>query len=140
MINHCPVCGGVTSLNQPETSMRVSLGPFRICTCKREQEARNAVRVVEEKSDLTWWKRMPRQKNEGEVAHYKPIAATHTREQDEETEVCQLFGKPLYVRLDWRDPERARYELKQIDALLKDVFARVEGYSSWQAKEAREEQ
>lgn len=64
------------------------------------------------------------------------------QQRDELTEVGQLFGKPLYVRLDWRDPDRATYELEQIHSLLRDMFARAEGYDSWQAKvkEAREGQ
>lgn len=63
------------------------------------------------------------------------VAREASQQRDELTEVCQLFGKPLYVRLDWRDPEIATYELEQIRSLLRDMFARIEGYDSWQAKE-----
>lgn len=78
MLNHCSVCGGVTSLNQPETSMRVSLGPFRICTCKREQEARNAVRVVEEK---------PAQKHDGKLG------------QGDSVSYDRYHRRPVHVKL-----------------------------------------
>lgn len=120
MINHCPVCGGVKSLNQPELSGRVSLTAFKLCTCRSKQQPRTFVYPV------------------GLPKEYATPAPA--QKQDELTEVMQLFGHPLYVRLDWRDPDVAKYELEQIRSTLKDVFARAEGYESWQAKEQAGEQ
>lgn len=42
--------------------------------------------------------------------------------QGDLTEVCQLFGKALYVRLDWRYPDTAKYELERIHSTLVDAF------------------
>jgi len=63
------------------------------------------------------------------------LAKESSQQRDELTEICQIYGHPLYVRLDWRDPEIAMNELERIRATLKDMVARVEGYANWQAKE-----
>lgn len=36
-------------------------------------------------------------------------------------EVATILGKPLYVRLDHHDPERAKYELAEVQAMVKSV-------------------
>lgn len=105
----CPTCGGINDARQ-YTLLRIASG-IALCTpCK--------------KCDCTLTPAMKPQES-----------LVICEEIDELTEVCQLFGKSLYVRLDWRDPEMARIDLKQIRASLKDVFARAEGYASWQEKE-----
>ena len=223
MVNHCPVCGGVKSLNRPSHTMRVSLGPFRMCTCqptpaqerheprtflspvglpraqafllRRDREGNVVAREPLDPALLrpivdgfgrqlqppfTAWeyrlpdkpacaytldeieverkdesppsslaqalcepvRHLPRKKIEGEVAHHKVVTAFPAQDHEELTEVGQLYGKSLYVRLDWRDPETATYELEQIRSAVRDIFARMEGYDSWQAKvkEVRESQ
>lgn len=154
MLNHCPVCGGVKSLNRPETNMRASIGTFKVCTCKPAPEPRTFVYPIGGREYC---------RNCGKSSVSLPFAlpglckdchalpsitarySTHTGEPlsanpDGLTEVMQLYGHPFYVRLDWRDPEVATAELEQIRTTLKDVFARMYGYSDRgaQEKEVRE--
>ena len=148
MLNHCPVCGGVKSINRPETNMRVSLGPFKSCTCKPAPEPRTFVYPIGGieycrncgKSSVSLPFALPGLCKE---CHALPSITTKYSTRTGEplptnpdglTEVMQLHGHPLYVRLDWRDPELAAFELGQIRATLKDVFACIEGYGGWDAK------
>jgi hypothetical protein len=55
--------------------------------------------------------------------------------QDDLTEVCQLCGKALYVRLDWRDPGQAKHELDRIRFTIKDAFSRAYGWFEEPPKE-----
>lgn len=36
-------------------------------------------------------------------------------------EVCRILGKPLYMRVDHHDPERAKHDLAEMRSIVKDV-------------------
>jgi hypothetical protein len=36
-------------------------------------------------------------------------------------EVCRVLGKPLYMRVDHHDPERATHDLQEMRSIVKDV-------------------
>lgn len=48
-------------------------------------------------------------------------------QHDELTEICQLFGYPLYVRLDWRNPEQAKEDRDRIHTAITEALGRTYG-------------
>lgn len=94
--NVCVVCGGMKRIEY---------------TISFEECAPREVRVGPGDSLLTkGWRLCP--------GHPEP-----EQKQGDLTEVCQLYGNPLYVRLDERDPEKSKYELDQIRSVLRSALA-----------------
>lgn len=56
---------------------------------------------------------------QGEKINIPPI------EDGDLTEICQLFGHSLYVRLDQRDPKQAKAETHRIRSTIIEMFDRA---------------
>jgi hypothetical protein len=41
-------------------------------------------------------------------------------------EVARVYGKPLYMRVDHHDPEKAKHELEEIQSVIKSIVITAE--------------
>lgn len=96
---------------------------------------------MSEQEKYPYLAKLPRKTFELHLTEYgRQIIGSLSVDRNEWNEVCQILGESLCVRLNWRDPEIAKYKLEEIRSTIKDAFERAYGMYKPDSTELAKEQ